>query len=96
MVIREAFAFGTPAAVSRIGPLPSIVQDGRTGVVFPPGDPDGLREAVRRAWAGALLERMSAEARDEFEAKYAEEANHEQLMSIYERAIEAHRERYRS
>src|SRR5690606_14601610 len=28
MVVREAFAFGTPAAVSDLGPLPDIVQHG--------------------------------------------------------------------
>ena len=34
MVIWEAFAFGTPAAVSNIGPLASIVRQGENGVVF--------------------------------------------------------------
>jgi len=47
MVLREAFAFGTPAAVSDSGPLPRIVEDGRTGVVFRAGDHESLLHRVR-------------------------------------------------
>lgn len=96
MVLREAFAFGTPVAVSNIGPLPGIVEHGRTGVVFAPGDPGGLLEAVRAAWRSPTLQGMGAAARAEFELRYAEDANHRQLMSIYQHAIEVQRARGRS
>lgn len=88
MVVREAFAFGTPAAVSGIGPLPSIVQHGRSGVVFAPGDSDSLLREVRTAWdAPGLLEQLGQGARAEFEAKYTEDANYATLMEIYRQAI---------
>lgn len=93
MVLREAFAFGTPAAVSGIGPLPRIVQHGCTGVVFRPADAAALLSEVRSVWNGAALERMSGAARLEFELRYDEDANYEQLMAIYERAIEVQKER---
>jgi glycosyltransferase involved in cell wall biosynthesis len=96
MVLREAFAFGTPAAVSDIGPLPRIVQDGRTGVVFRPGDQASLLAVVRTAWEQADLGRMSDLARREFEENYAEAANHLQLMAIYRQAIAVQKERLRS
>lgn len=92
MVVREAFAFGTPAAVSDIGPLPSIVRDGHSGVVFPPKNPLALLDVVRRAWeTPGLLERLGQGARAEFEDKYTEEANYATLMGIYERAMEVSR-----
>ena len=50
MVVREAFALGTPAAVSAIGPLPSIVQPGNNGVLFAPAQPESLFHAVRTFW----------------------------------------------
>jgi glycosyltransferase involved in cell wall biosynthesis len=88
MVLREAFAFGTPAAVSAIGPLPTIVEHGRTGVVFQPGDPASLVDTLRQVWRSpGTLEAMSIQARREYEQKYAESANYDGLMRIYEEAV---------
>jgi glycosyltransferase involved in cell wall biosynthesis len=97
MVLREAFAFGTPAAVSEIGPLPGIVQHGRAGVVFRPGDPRSLVETVRRAWeAPQALQAMSAQARAEFETRYSESGNYDTLMRIYGAAISRQKRRGKS
>ena len=96
MVVREAFAFGVPAAVSAIGPLPSIVQPGGNGVVFAPANPESLFRAVRAAWeTPGLLERLGQGARQSFEACYTEEANYRILMAIYRHAITVSRERSR-
>ncbi len=92
MVIREAFALGTPAAVSGIGPLPSIVRTGVSGLVFRPGDSASLLETVRNAWEHpGQLERLGAGARAAFEQEYTESANYRQLMQIYQRAMEVNR-----
>jgi glycosyltransferase involved in cell wall biosynthesis len=94
LVIREALAFGTPAAVSDIGPLPGLVDHGRAGLVFRPGDAASLLSTVRRAWeATGELERLGAAARRLFEEKYGEEANHALLIQIYDRAVESCLER---
>jgi len=88
MVIREAFAFGTPVAVSNIGPLPSIVQHGINGVVFEPENRQSLLNTVRTAWeTPSLLEELGAGARAEFESKYTEDVNYKILMDIYEQAL---------
>jgi glycosyltransferase involved in cell wall biosynthesis len=92
MVVREAFAFGTPAAVSNIGPLPSIVQQGENGIVFEPGVPESLLQVVRTAWeTSGELEHLAAGARRSYESLYNEEANYRMLMTIYEQAIEVSR-----
>ncbi|MCC7082751.1 MAG: glycosyltransferase family 4 protein, partial [Burkholderiales bacterium] len=94
MVLREALAFGTPCAVSDIGPLPDIVTRGEAGVIFRAGDPVDLLHAVRSLWADpARLERMGHRSRREFEAHYTESANYESLMAIYQRAIAVRRAR---
>ena len=83
----EAFACGLPVIASRIGAMAEIVEDGRTGLLFNPGDPDDLRAKVRWAWDHPdELDLMGARARCEYEAKYTGERNYEQLMAIYERA----------
>lgn len=92
MVVREAFAFGTPAAVSNIGPLPSIVEHGKSGIVFQPANPQSLLQEVCSTWeTPGLLERLGKGARAEFESKYTEEANYATLMEIYRKAIEVSR-----
>lgn len=89
MVVREAFAFGTPTAVSDIGPLPSIVENGKSGIVFQPANPQSLLQEVRTAWeTPGLLKHLGQGARAEFEGKYTEEANYATLMEIYHKAID--------
>ena len=93
MVVREAFAFGTPAAVSNLGPLPSIVQAGVSGVLFEPANPESLARAVATAWnTPGLLRQMGSGAHQAYLTHYTEQANYKQLMSIYQAAIENHRQ----
>lgn len=88
MVVREAFAFGTPVAVSNLGPLPSIVQHGANGVVFEPSQPSSLFREIEALWAKPLmLQQLSDGARKSFEMLYNEDANYQLLMDIYQQAI---------
>nr|WP_203940571.1 glycosyltransferase family 4 protein [Spirilliplanes yamanashiensis] len=71
MVALEAAAAGTPVAVAATGGLAEIVEPGGTGVQFPPGDPDGLADAVSSLlldtdYARALARRARRRVRDEF------------------------------
>jgi glycosyltransferase involved in cell wall biosynthesis len=87
MVVREAFAFGTPVAVSDIGPLPAIVQGGQSGIVCRSDTAESLLACLRNAWNDVRhLADLSAIARREFEESYTEEANYQTLMEIYEAA----------
>jgi len=84
MVIREAFAYGTPVAVTNIGPLPFIVRDGISGVIFQPHEAESLCSMVSAAWSTpGLLEKLGKAGRAEFTAHYNEDANYEMLMKIY-------------
>lgn len=92
LVVTEAFAFGTPAAVSNLGPLPSIVEHGRSGIVFEPADPESMMQEIRAAWeTPGFLKSLGLGARLEFEKKYTEETNYRMLMDIYHQAIEVSR-----
>ncbi|MCL5742546.1 MAG: glycosyltransferase [Acidobacteria bacterium] len=89
LVAIEAFARGTPVIASDIGAISELVEHGRTGLLFRPGDAEDL--AAKVEWflshpTGAR--QMRAEARAEFLAKYTAERNYSALMEIYRRAIE--------
>jgi len=84
----ESFACSTPVICSRMGVMPEIVTDGRTGLHFTPGDPDDLVRKVEWAWTHPEeISAMGKEARHEYETKYTAEKNYPLLLKIYERAL---------
>jgi glycosyltransferase involved in cell wall biosynthesis len=88
--IIEAFARGTPVIASRIGALAELVDDGRTGLLFTPGDPSDLALKVQQLLADApRLAQMRQEAREEYRRKYTPEINYRMLLAIYDRARSA-------
>jgi glycosyltransferase involved in cell wall biosynthesis len=94
MVIREAFAFGTPVAASNLGPLPTIVTPGVNGLLFEPRTAQSILDAVGMAWRSPpLLERLGAGARRSFETHYNEAVNYTKLMEIYQHAVDQRRTR---
>ncbi len=48
LVARESLMLGVPVIATRAGGIPEIIRPGRNGLLFPPGDAEGLRQAVRR------------------------------------------------
>jgi len=89
LVIAEAMAAGLPVIASRLGAMAEIVQDGVTGLHFNAGDAGDLASKVR--WAinnGDDMARMGDNAREIYHTHYTESINYEQLISIYEKAIE--------
>lgn len=84
----EAFASGMPVIASRLGSMAELVAEGRTGLLFNPGDAADL--AAKIEWAHAhphdmLL--MGHAARKEYESRYTPERNCAELIEIYRQAI---------
>ncbi len=86
----EAMAVGTPVAASRMGAMAELVRDGRTGLLFTPGDARELAACVLRLVnGGADVMRMRVDARREFEERYTAARSYEILMDTYARARHA-------
>lgn len=87
MVIAEAYAVGLPVVASDLGSMSSLIDHGRTGLRFRPGDPEDLAVQIERiSKRPEELAWMRREARAEFEANYTAERNYEMLLEIYQAA----------
>lgn len=85
----EAFATGTPVIGAKIGAIAELIDHGRTGLHFIPGDPFDL--AAQVDWLlshPAQIQSMRQAARAEFEQRYTANINYAQLLDIYHRAAD--------
>ncbi len=88
LVLLEAMASGCPVVACRAGGVPDAVQNGSTGFLFEPTDPDGLVNAVRRALAnGPNLDAIRVRARQDVE-QHGWEAATDQLRHLYRETIQ--------
>lgn len=88
MTLVESYACGTPVIASDIGSLHELVDPGRTGLRFRPGDSADLAAQVERIFRDdAEWQTMRQGAREEYLSKYTAERNYTQLMDIYQQAI---------
>lgn len=62
VALLEALAVRTPVVASRAGSIPEVVEDGRTGLLVPPGDARALADAVVRLLGDPDLARRLREA----------------------------------
>lgn len=83
----EAYACGTPVIASRLGALATLVDEGRTGLLFDAGDAEDLARVLR--WAnehpGQMAE-MGRRARAVYDEKYTPERGYDRLVAVYDEA----------
>jgi len=89
LVVVEAYSCGLPVIASRIGALAELVEHGKTGLLFEPGDAQDLARTLRWAQAHPVeMAAMGAHARARYEGQYTPDINYGQLLAIYRSAID--------
>jgi glycosyltransferase involved in cell wall biosynthesis len=86
--VLESFALGTPVVGARIGGIPEMVIQERTGLTYTSGDAAELADALD--WMEVHPDRvveMGREARKLDEERYAPQAHLERLEALYARVI---------
>src|SRR5216117_2525942 len=48
VALLDAMSYGIPAIASRVGGIPDIIEDGVSGVLVPPADPEALANAIEK------------------------------------------------
>ena len=85
MAVLEAGACGVATVGSRLGAIPELVQEGRTGLLFDPHDGDELVAKVEWAWSHPVsMNEMGAAARRQYLHHFTAETAYEGLTALYE------------
>jgi glycosyltransferase involved in cell wall biosynthesis len=89
LTIIESYALGKPVIGARIGGIPEILKDEKTGYLFEPGDQQGLEQILQKATGLSDAEyiQMSTNARTFAEQNFDPVANYRMLVRIYEDVI---------
>lgn len=85
----EAMACGVPVVGASVGGIRSTVEDGRTGFLVPPEDPDTLADRLLRLYEDAALRaRMGAAGKRRAYARYTWRRVAADVAQSYERAMQ--------
>jgi glycogen synthase len=92
VVCAEAMAHGKPVVASAVGGLANLIEDGRTGLLVPPGDVRALRAAIERLLGDQRLRRrLGAAARERIESYYGWDRVTGATLAAYLNAVEGPR-----
>lgn len=87
-VVTRAMAIQKPVLASRIGALPEIIDDGRTGLLFEMGNVENIVARIRELYSdNDRCRAMGEKGRQKALAQYSPDVVYRRLMEIYQKAI---------
>jgi len=86
-----AMGAGIPVIATSVGGVPEVVQDGRTGLLVPPGDPAALGQALARAFDDrALRDRLAGAASAAVRSRFGVDQYIDSIVDLYDRLLSQH------
>lgn len=87
-VLLEAMATGLPVVATRIGGNPGLIEDGRSGLLVPAGDPGALADTiVRLLETPDLASRLGAGARNRALSEFGMDRMLERMEQLYRHVL---------
>jgi glycosyltransferase involved in cell wall biosynthesis len=87
--LMEAMACGCAVVASEVGGNPELVEPGKTGLLFAPGRPESLAQALEQLAAEETLRRqLAAAASDLIHQRFSREASVQRMQEIYDSFLE--------
>ncbi|MFA6197580.1 MAG: glycosyltransferase [Patescibacteria group bacterium] len=90
LAVLEAYREGRAVIGSRIGGIPELIVDGRTGLLVSPGSATELRQAMSRLWREPKLANQLGQQAYEQVQSYNPERYYDSLMKIYQSILSPH------
>lgn len=88
LVLIEAMAVARPIVASRVGPIPEVVADGRTGLLVPPAEPEALGSALLRVLTEpGLADRLGRAGQERQERLFSRRAMVEKTTDLYQSVL---------
>jgi len=89
-VIPVAYTFAKAVVATRVGSLPEMVEDGRTGFLVPPRHPQALADAIVRLLRDKeLRHQLGANAKRKIDTEWSPESVARQTLTVYRWAIDS-------
>lgn len=86
-VFLEAQAAGVPVIGTKVGGVPDVVMDGKTGFLVPPNDPESLSEALERLLVDARLRQTMGQAAQAFvDERFSVDEMVRAIEAVYDKA----------
>ncbi len=92
LTVLEAAASGAPLIASRVGGIPEIIEDGRTGLLVPPDDPEALALAMGRLFDNPdLAARLGQQAAEVAARDFHPDQIARRTVEYHKSIVERHR-----
>jgi glycosyltransferase involved in cell wall biosynthesis len=91
-VISSAYGFKKPVVATDVGSIPEIVDDGVTGFIVPPKNPEALAEAIIKLLKDEKLRKQMGEnAYKKLKTDLSWDNIAEKTIEVYREAINEHK-----
>jgi glycosyltransferase involved in cell wall biosynthesis len=83
-----AYAFAKPVVATKVGGIPEVVEEGRTGFLVPPRNPQGLADALSHLLMNRpLRDQMSSRISEKIRADFSWNSLAEKTVTVYQAAL---------
>lgn len=90
-VIIEAMAYGVAPIVTDSGGSPELIENGKSGIVVPPGDAKAIADQITRLYRNPGLSRdIGANARKRIQTAFRIEDTIDQTYALYQKVLHEH------
>ncbi|HEV8385528.1 MAG TPA: glycosyltransferase [Candidatus Acidoferrales bacterium] len=95
--ILEAMVMGRPVVATRVGGVPELVEDEKTGFLVPPGDASAMAKRIQQLLHDSALRRSMGDAgRLRAQRDFSPQRVQESLESLYDELLRKHHPLFRS